>query len=339
MSVVFRTMGTSRGRRFVARGLRILGWVGLVGATAWLVRAEPRRALDPPGVRVVRDLVYRTGRQGKQAKLDLLLPAAPTPARGWPVLVAVHGGAWRGGSKSDYGASLADLVRSGIAVLAIDYQLSRPGQPSWPENLADVRAAVRWVDVEAARYQLDSTRKALIGASAGAHLALLAALGPAGGDTVTARNASRSQAGESIGVAAVIDFYGPTSLADLTDARPSVDLMLGEPRRPDRYETASPVRCVRPGVPPVLILHGSSDRLVPIDQSIRLAEALDRAGVAHRFIRVDEARHGFGLQAGTRDFVPEILAFLGSAWNDEMRPSSLRDSSNESGQLGTGLDP
>ncbi len=175
MSVLRRTVST-RWLWTIAtsRAARALAWLGLLGATGLLVRAEVARPDQPEGVRVVSDLVYRES-SGRRPRLDVYLPPGPPPARGWPVLLAVHGGGWRGGNKADYGRSLVPLVRRGLAIVAVDYRLSRPGSPSWPENRDDVHAALVWVDAHAAEFGFDRTRIGAIGASAGAHLALLCA--------------------------------------------------------------------------------------------------------------------------------------------------------------------
>lgn len=291
-----------------AAPVRVLAWLALAGATGLLVRAEVVRRQGPEGVRVFADLVYREA-GGRPLRLDVYIPDGPAPSAGRPALLAIHGGGWRGGGKGDYGRTVAPLARHGLVVVAVDYRLSRPGAPSWPGNLDDVREALRWVRLHAADYGIDPERVALIGASAGGHLALLLATTPDPSDPNPAPS-----------VRAVIDFYGPTDLraqySQRTAARGSIALMLGgTPEEvPARYDGASPWRRVAPGFPPVLIVHGTDDALVPMGQSLLLAAALSRSHVPHRRIAVGGARHGFGLQVGARDLVPDILAFLKSVW-------------------------
>lgn len=292
---------------------RWLAWLGLVAASGLIVRGEVARPERPEGVRVVTDLVYREA-GGRRARLDVYLPDGPAPAGGWPALLAVHGGGWRGGGKADYGRSLAPLVRSGLAVVAVDYRLARPGSPAWPGNLEDVREAARWVSRHAAEFGINPDRVAAIGASAGGHLALSLALAePPGGAAPPVR--------------AVIDFYGPTDLRALcasgSPAAGSVAGLLGGPPSmfPDRNAAASPARRVAPGAPPVLILHGDDDALVPLAQSRSLVDALEAAGVPHRLVVLPGARHGFGLRVGRRDLVPDVLAFLDGVWGAGARPA------------------
>ena len=147
-----------------------------------------------------------------------------------------------------------------------------------------------------------------MGASAGGHLALML------GET----NANRD---DPAAIQAVIDFYGPTDLCALRNnegaAGHAVNLLLGG-KATDiaaRCETASPLQLVGQGNPPVLIIHGTEDALVPLDQSRGIATALQNAGVRHRLVVVKGARHGFGLETPTRSLVPDIVEFLEQTWN------------------------
>ncbi len=148
-----------------SRAARATAWLGLLAVTGWLVRAEISRPERPEGVTIVGNIVYRES-GGRRPRLDVYVPTTASPTAGWPVLLAIHGGGWRGGDRSDYGRALAPLARQGYAVVAIDYRLSRPGSPSWPENLDDVRAARRWIDAHASEFGFDRRRVAAIGASA-----------------------------------------------------------------------------------------------------------------------------------------------------------------------------
>jgi acetyl esterase/lipase len=291
---------------------RALAWLGLIGASGLLLGAEVTRPTIPAGVRVVPDLVYREA-GGRRLRLDVYTPDGPAPRLGRPALLAVHGGGWRGGGKGDFGRSLVPLVRRGYVVVAVEYRLSRPGEPSWPGNLEDVQEAARWVHRHAAEFGIDKSRIAALGASAGGHLALL--LGSGEGAPL---------------VSAVVDLYAPTDLEALshagTGADRSVSLLLGGAGSgtAERYAAASPIDQVRPGSPPVLILHGDNDSLIPLGQSRELAVALERAGVPHRLVVIKGARHGFGLAVGSRDLAPEIVGFLDGVWgaNTDDRPSA-----------------
>jgi acetyl esterase/lipase len=216
--------------------------------------------------------VYREVLGFRPLELDLHLPSGPGP---FPAVVHLHGGGWRRGSRrSTIPASLFEtLAERGFAVAAVDYRLS--GEARFPAQLDDVRAAVTWL-----RSEVDCTRTFLWGESAGAHLALLAALD--GGD-----------------VDGVVAWYPPTDLlglaGDLTSAADGSreTELLGVPPRedPDLARRASPLTFARADAPPILLMHGDADDLVPATQSIRLAEALRTAGAPVELDLVPGARH------------------------------------------------
>jgi acetyl esterase/lipase len=272
---------------------------------------------------VVSNLVYENV-AGRQETLNLYLPRGTPPAGGWPVLVAIHGGGWRRFSKDEYGPKVAVMfVPEGIAVVAMNYTLSTPGSPSWPSNFLDVRNAVRWARSNAGEFGLNPNEFAAIGESAGGHLAALLGTNPDG--LITNGDGGDLAAGAGSGsvsaqVQAVVDFYGPTSLAMLEAESPRaapavVQFLGGTPAQvPQDYVDASPVDHVTAASPPMLILQGTADTLIPPDQPAALASALTSAGVAHRVIDVAGAPHGFEFQPSGRKLLPVILAFLRGVW-------------------------
>jgi acetyl esterase/lipase len=301
--------------------LRLLVWSLLMVATGFLVvHAEVRGPQLPDGVVVRGGIRYRQLSDGP-LHLDVYQPAGREPREGWPAIVAIHGGGWRGGSRTEYGPSVARLAQHGYVVFAVDYRLSRPGTASWPGNIDDVRAAVRWIRRYGRNYGANPDWIAAIGASAGGHLAALLGTEPAPhppsleGETPPADVAPPR-------VKAIVDFYGPADLRSLAK-NPNLavsclyPLIGGGPQAfPDRYDQASPVAHVSSDDPPMLLIHGREDVRVPLGQSEELAAALRSAGVPHRLIVVDGARHGFGFvvgERGERDLLPEILAFLDAA--------------------------
>lgn len=304
--------------------VRGVSWLVLLGVTGLLVRAEADRPALPEGVALHSDLIYGTAAH-QNTRLDVYLPVDPPPPGGRPAVLAIHGGGWRGGSKRDYGRHVARLAQHGYVVVAVDYRLSRPGRPSWPANLEDVRDAVRWIRNHASDYGVDPGRIVALGASAGGHLAALLGTWPEGpGEEAATRDRSGSPTPPrtSARVQAVVDFYGPSDLAALAASRPisasPIRVMLGgEPSpRPEQLREASPVEHVSADDPPTLLIHGLDDAHVPVAQSEELADALERAGVPHRLIAVEKARHGFVFNAGGRDLLPEILSFLKTALGD-----------------------
>jgi acetyl esterase/lipase len=270
-------------------------------------------------IRVDSNIVYEDV-NGRQEQLDVYLPAGPAPAGGWPVLLAIHGGGWRRFDKDSYGRMVANtFTPAGYAVVSINYLLSTPGSPSWPANFEDVRTAARWIKTHAAEFGFDPDRVAAIGESAGAHLAALLGTDP---DGPLVPGGPADPGGVSAAVQAVIDFYGPTDLTTLDlESRlgglAAQQLLGGTPAQiPALYEMASPDQHVSSASAPMLVIQGTADPVVPVDQSESLASDLTAAGVRNQLILIPGATHGFGFQVGGRNLVPQMLAFLTDTWND-----------------------
>lgn len=238
----------------------------------------------PPSV---QSLPYRPF-DGVPLQGDLYLPAAPPPATGFPAVVVVHGGSWKRGTRSDFPRWNTWLTAHGYAVFDIDYRLAP--QPNWQTATDDVQAAVRWLRTQAAAYDLDPARLALLGRSAGGHLALLAAY--------TADSAATVQA--------VVGFYAPTdlrwgyenpanprvidgpqTLRDFTGTTPTDGPVL--------YAAASPTHHCRPAVPPTLLFHGDRDQLVRPGHATRLHACLSALPQAtdHPLVLLPYAQHGY----------------------------------------------
>lgn len=276
------------------------------GVLLLAVSAHAAPAL-PAGVRAVRDVVYAQPPTGPLA-LDLYLPEQPT-AEKLPVVVWVHGGGWKGGSKQN--CPFTWLAAEGYAVASLDVRLLPTA--IWPAQIEDPRAAIRWLRTHAADYGLDPARVAISGGSSGGHVAALVGTLPApAGETVSSR------------VQAVVDLYGPTDLltmppnlpgpgktdADLAKANGAI-LLGGIVRdRPELARQASALHQVSADDPPFLILHGDADPGVPLDQSVRLDARLREAGVPSELHVLKGAGHG-GKAFDTPEVRAVIRAFLG----------------------------
>lgn len=234
------------------------------------------------GTRVLAGVPYAAIPGVRPLELDLYLPpAGPSPA---PVVVFLHGGGWRLGSRRSLGPSYAGLTPppfeqvavAGIAVASVDYRLS--GEARWPAQLHDAKAAVRWLRARAPEIGIDPERIAAWGESAGGQLALL--LGLTGSDL----DGEVGIVGPSSAVTAVAAWYTPSDLTALPGdlgADPAAPdtreaLLLGAPLTevPELVRQASPVTYAAAADLPILILHGSADRLIPCVQSERLRQAL-----------------------------------------------------------------
>jgi acetyl esterase len=234
--------------------------------------------------------------------------APDVAAQGRPAVIVVHGGGWRSGERSDFPSWDAWLADEGYVVFDIDYRLSPP--PSWQDAPADVACAVGWVKDNAPRYGVDPKRIALMGRSAGGHLALLTAYEE--GRAATAPGCAARDVRDT-GVAAVVAFYPPTDLVRLSSMGylPGMDRFLGgSPGTVSgRYRHLSPVSHVDPADPPTFLAYGGADRIVPPGQSEVLAERLREAGVPHRLVELPWANHTFD--------------FLWGGWGSQITRSSL----------------
>jgi acetyl esterase/lipase len=222
---------------------------------------------------------------GRRSGLDIA-------AQGRSAVIVVHGGGWRSGERSDFPSWNVWLADKGYVVFDIDYRLSPP--PSWRDAPSDVACAVGWVKENAARYGVDPERVALMGRSAGGHLALLTAYEE--GRAATAPGCAARDVRDP-GVAAVVAFYPPTDLSRLSSMGylGGMDRFLGgSPGTvPGRYRHLSPVSHVDPTDPPTFLAYGGADRIVPPGQSELFAERLREAGVPHRLVELPWANHTF----------------------------------------------
>jgi acetyl esterase/lipase len=252
----------------------------------------PPQAQVPEGVTVHRDLAYVPGGHARQ-KLDLYLPKDGTNL---PLIINIHGGAFRMGSK-EQGVPL-EYLDQGYAVASINYRLSQ--HAVFPAQIQDCKAAVRWLRAHAGEYRLDPRRFAASGSSAGGHLAAM--LGTTG-DT------KEFDVGENLDqssrVQAVVDYFGPTDFLQMDAHRlPNGQLhdpadspesqLVGGAIQDNREKTAraNPITYITSNAPPFLICHGDADPLVPHHQSELLAAALKKSGVPVTFYSVKGAGHG-----------------------------------------------
>ena len=267
------------------RSLQVFSWA-LAALLAWtgLVPAQPK---VPEGVKVLRNLDYVKDGHERQ-KLDLYLPEkADGPL---PVVVWVHGGAWRNGSKE--GCPAVFLSGKGYAVASINYRLSQ--QAVFPAQIEDCKAAIRWLRANAKKYNLDPDHVGVWGGSAGGHLVAL--LGTTGG--VKELEGKGGNLDQSSRVQCVVDWFGHSDFRDAPGARdnpmhPVAQLLGGTiSKEKEKAALASPVVHITKDCPPFLIMHGDQDRPVPLPQSKMLAEALKKANVPVTLVILEGAGHG-----------------------------------------------
>lgn len=246
-------------------------------------------------VTVKRDLVYAEV-TGEELKLDLHLPPIAAADKKPPLCVWIHGGGWRGGSRTR--PRIVNLTRHGFAVASISYRFSK--EAVFPAQIHDCKAAIRWLRANAGRFGYRADWIAVGGGSAGGHLALL--LGTSGGVAELAGTVGGNLEYSSR-VQAVVDYFGPSDFELRGKTQPnraytnqsgSFALLGGKdaavPLTMERF--ASPVTYVTPDDPPLLIFHGTADKVVLPDQSEEIAKRYKAAGLNAEVVMVEGAGHG-----------------------------------------------
>ena len=290
------------------------------------------------GVRATLDLQFWAPVGYRPLTLDIYLPPAsvPRPRAGFPLVVQIHGGGWMIGDKRisgpfvDWPSVLASLSATGYVVAAVDYRLSSEAQ--FPVQAQDVKAAIRWLRLNAAKYAIDRTRVVAWGESAGAHLAALAAVSCGAGllepkepsnifnfvSEVTSKNASDCVQG---GIA----WFGVFDMTTIQGQAREVRALSRDERdapewrllgcfatqcRPAELAAASPITYVDKNDPPMLLIVGDADRTVPTEQTLQMADKLDSAGVRSQLLVLPGVTHEFigKTPAATRDANLRALA-------------------------------
>ena len=246
-------------------------------------------------------------------RFDLYLPDA-CAAGGLPLVVWIAGGdAWDGTRTA---CPLRWLVPRGYAVACVGYR--SPGTAVFPAQLDDCRAAIAALVRDADTWGIDPTRICVIGYGAGGHLAALVALADSGADDAGVT------AGCAIAAPTDLPSLGPVYARTAAAARQLIGGPLAELREAAR--AASPLAHVSADDPPLLLVHGGHDALVPADQAVRLDAACRAAGIDCRLVRLDAVGHDVAVDAGTaagmavHEFLDRVLA-TGGAPGPKTAPS------------------
>ncbi len=267
----------------------------------------------PDSVRVVADLAYANNDNPRQS-LDLVLPRSVSATTRRPLVVFIHGGGWRNGNKQSGRSLVARYVASGKYVGAtIGYRLS--DEATWPAQIHDCKAAIRWLRANAGQYGIDPDRIGVMGTSAGGHLVAMLGVSEGIKELEGMIGGDRDQ---SSSVRCVVDMFGPTELLTMDDYPGK--LVHNSPNSPESRlvggalqdnkaisRNASPVTHVSRNDAPILIVHGSKDPVVPFNQSERFFELLQKARVQVDLIQMTDGGHG-GFQS--RELEERIDAFF-----------------------------
>nr|ACO70919.1 alpha/beta hydrolase fold 3 domain protein [uncultured Verrucomicrobiota bacterium] len=229
---------------------------------------------------------------GLPLKLDLYL----SQTKAQPLIVYVHGGAWRGGSKSH--PPILALQQQGFAIASVDYRLST--EAPFPAQVHDIKAAIRFLRAQASVYGYDASRIGIIGTSAGGHLAALV------GVTNESKELEGSVGGhldQSSTVQCTVSLFGASNLQTILSQSteqglkmrvPALQLLLGgQPtEKPDLAKLASPVAHLDPKDPPLLLVHGDADPQMPPEQSVELAKGYAALKLSVQHVVIPGGKHG-----------------------------------------------
>jgi acetyl esterase/lipase len=259
-------------------------------------------------------------------ELDVYLPDEGEGP--FPVIIAIHGGAFMGCDKGDLQVlPMLEGLKRGYAVVSINYRLS--GEARFPALVHDAKAAVRWIRANAARYGFAPDRIAAWGGSAGGYLATM--LGTSAG-VPELEDPGLGNADQPSHVQAVVDWFGPTDFLKMDGQLVAIglpsppgmehngpnspeSLLLGAPIAtvPDLVHAANPATYIGPGAPPFLIQHGTQDAVVPVQSSIDLSERLRALGNSQvELVLLEGAAHA-DPRFETPENVARVLAFLDRA--------------------------
>ncbi len=291
----------------------------------WIKNVEYAERGDPStDTSMSRQNADQSSSGGTRLMLDIAMPqglTAPAPAVVW-----LHGGAWAYGSRNMM-RPLAEFTASlGYVSATVQYRLVNKSI-QFPDPVRDAAAALAFLRDNAERFNIDPRRIVIGGESAGGHIAMM--VGLCRDSDIIGRDPSECL------VHGIINIYGPTELVSLHDGggfhvRPVVRNLVGcTPNEgADRFAAASPVTHVRSDSPPILILHGDLDSIVPYDQAERLVAACRERGARFQLGRVRRAEHAwvaFPNGSVSRSTLPLIAQFLGQTFcNEAASPPAYR---------------
>jgi len=274
-------------------------------------QAVPDKDIFPTGTTVLENIPYADDTLKKHT-LDIYMP--PVKTLSYPLIVWIHGGAWMSNDKhADMGYmtnTIKAFLNAGYVLASIDYRYSITAP--FPAQIQDCNRAIEYIYQNAAQYNIDESKIALIGFSAGGHLASLIGLSNNNFEKSFYYNGKKPK----FKVTVVLDFYGPSDFStlkgnDSPDPKNPITLLLGGTvaEKPELAKKASPISYIDKNDPPFFIVQGEKDESVNPDQSILLSNLLKKVHVANELVIVPGAPH-FGVMFDT-DFVrKDLLSFL-----------------------------
>lgn len=255
------------------------------------------------------DVVYGSA-NNTALKLDVWYPRDnPKPT---PTVVYIHGGGWIFGSKEGAVFQLLPYLERGWRAINVEYRMA--GNSLAPGSVEDTRCALRWIFRNAKQYNIDTTKIVLTGHSAGGHLSLITGMLPDGTALDNRCYADAKYGDVPMKVAAIVNWYGPTDVNDLiagANTKNYAVMWMGAiPNAAEVAKSVSPLTYVRPGLPPIITLHGDKDDVVPYTHATRLHAELEKTRNVNRLITIKDAGHGMFTQPQYTMGFDEVWKFL-----------------------------
>jgi acetyl esterase/lipase len=269
----------------------------------------------PDGIKVEQDLVYAT-MNGHELKLDI---AYPKEKKGkMPAIINIHGGGWLMGDKNPNEA----IIDAQHGYIGISIQYRKSDIAKFPAAVHDCKTAVRWARANADKYGIDIDRIGVMGGSAGGYLAAI--MGVSNNDSYLEGDGPYKQYSSKVQTA--VDQFGPTDFSRMNDVPGNMDhnlpsgpesQFIGKPvqEAPDLVKKANPITYIDASDPPILVMHGEKDGDVIINQSELFYNALAKAGVKTKFVRIKNAGHGFAPVPDSATISPSKEELDEIVWN------------------------
>ncbi len=257
--------------------------------------------IDPNAALELKNVAYGTV---AAQMMDVYLPANRTSTT-TNTIIFIHGGSWSGGDKADFDTAILYLKTqlTSYAIFNINYRLANGSSILFPQQMQDIDLAISFINSKSVDYRINPNKIALVGASAGSHLAL-----------------SKGYKSNTDGkIKAVVDLFGPNDLTWMYNNHPIptitqpilVNLLGSTPTiSATTYAQASPINFVTTSAPPTLIFHGTADPVVPIGESDRLKAKLQTTGVSYQYIIYLGEGHGFTNPINIADMYAKSIQFI-----------------------------
>jgi acetyl esterase/lipase len=238
----------------------------------------------PDGVEVIKDITY-VNYQDRELLLDIYRPSN-SGDQIFPTILVIRGGGFTKGDKNGFGPMAAALALRGFATVCIEYRAS--DEATFPAAVLDTKSAVKWIKLNANKYNFNASSIGAIGGSAGAHLAALLGVS----STVELINPIGKQ--DDFTIHAVVGLETPTDFRELSEINPIIK-WLGKPyaANEELWESASPISYISKDSPPMLLIHSSSDVGIPYEQSLWAIDKLGKMGVYSELVLIPDAPHAF----------------------------------------------